>query len=237
MSATTRHRLARSTAIFSHRDRHLAGLGLVREIVAAYYFGVSGKINAFTVAIQIPNLVRALVADAALSGAFVPVFSELLEKGEKKRAWRVASTLFWLTHARPRRRHGALHPARAAAHAALRRSRRRLRPRRRAVARALPDRRDPRAVRDRRRDPEHVSPVRGPGARAGRLEPRHRPRPRPRRAADRRRERQLYLYAGVVVLGTLVQLLLPFPWLRRLDGTPDHGARLARSGRHGACSC
>jgi putative peptidoglycan lipid II flippase len=29
---------------------------------------------------------------------------------------------------------------------------------------------------------------------------------------------QLYLYAGVVVLGTLVQLLLPFPWLRKLDG-------------------
>ena len=39
---------------------------------------------------------RALVADAALSAAFVPVFSELLEKGEKARAWRVASTVFWL---------------------------------------------------------------------------------------------------------------------------------------------
>ena len=39
---------------------------------------------------------RALVADAALSSAFVPVFSELLEKGERKRAWRVASTLLWL---------------------------------------------------------------------------------------------------------------------------------------------
>ena len=45
---------------------------------------------------RFPNLVRALVADAALSGAFVPVFSELLEKGERARAWRVASTLFWL---------------------------------------------------------------------------------------------------------------------------------------------
>jgi putative peptidoglycan lipid II flippase len=66
-------------------------------MVSAYFFGVSGLINAFTVAIQIPNLVRALVADAALSGAFVPVFSELLERGERKRAWRVASTLFWLT--------------------------------------------------------------------------------------------------------------------------------------------
>ena len=65
-------------------------------MVSAYLFGVSGKINAFTVAFQIPNLVRALVADAALSGAFVPVFSELLVKGDRVRAWRVASTIFWL---------------------------------------------------------------------------------------------------------------------------------------------
>ncbi len=91
------HRLARSTAIFSLATAVSRVLGLAREMVSAYYFGVSGLINAFTVAIQIPNLVRALVADAALSGAFVPVFSELLERGEKKRAWRVASTLFWLT--------------------------------------------------------------------------------------------------------------------------------------------
>ena len=90
-------RLARSTAVFSLATAVSRVLGLVREMVSAYYFGVSGLINAFTVAIQIPNLVRALVADAALSGAFVPVFSELLEKGEKQRAWRVASTLFWLT--------------------------------------------------------------------------------------------------------------------------------------------
>jgi putative peptidoglycan lipid II flippase len=90
-------RLARSTAIFSIATAVSRVLGLVREIVTAYYFGVSGKINAFTVAIQIPNLVRALLADAALTGAFVPVFTELLERGEKQRAWRVASTLFWLT--------------------------------------------------------------------------------------------------------------------------------------------
>jgi putative peptidoglycan lipid II flippase len=89
-------RLAWSTAIFSLATGLSRILGLVREIVAAYYFGAKGKINAFTVAFQVPNLFRALVADAALSSAFVPVFSELLEKGERKRAWRVASTLFWL---------------------------------------------------------------------------------------------------------------------------------------------
>jgi len=90
-------RLAVSTLIFSLATGLSRVLGLVREIVAAYYFGAQGRINAFTVAFQVPNLVRALVADAAVSSAFVPVFSELLEKGERKRAWRVASSLFWLT--------------------------------------------------------------------------------------------------------------------------------------------
>ncbi len=89
-------KLARSTLIFSVATGLSRVLGLAREMVAAYYFGVNGAINAFTVAFQIPNLVRALLADAALSGAFVPVFSDLLEKGERKRAWRVASTIFWL---------------------------------------------------------------------------------------------------------------------------------------------
>jgi putative peptidoglycan lipid II flippase len=89
-------RLARSTAIFALATGLSRILGLVREIVTAYFFGARGAINAFTVAFQIPNLVRALVADAALSSAFVPVFSELLEKGERARAWRVASSLFWL---------------------------------------------------------------------------------------------------------------------------------------------
>jgi putative peptidoglycan lipid II flippase len=91
-----RRRLAVSTAIFGFATGLSRVLGLVREMVAAYYFGAAGRINAFTVAFQVPNLVRALVADAALSSAFVPVFSDLLEKGERKRAWRVASSLFWL---------------------------------------------------------------------------------------------------------------------------------------------
>src|SRR6476646_9774249 len=90
-----RRRLAVSGAIFGLATALSRVLGLVREVVATYYFGASGKINAFTVAFQIPNLFRALVADAALSSLFVPVFTDLLEK-DKKRAWRVASTLFWL---------------------------------------------------------------------------------------------------------------------------------------------
>ena len=64
--------------------------------MAAKYFGVTAAMSAFTIAFQVPNLVRALFADSALQGAFVPVFSELLEKGKRKEAFRVASSLFFL---------------------------------------------------------------------------------------------------------------------------------------------
>ncbi|HEX4527607.1 MAG TPA: murein biosynthesis integral membrane protein MurJ [Gaiellaceae bacterium] len=90
-------RLAVSTAIFSLATGISRVLGLFREVVAKNYFGVNGPVNAFNIAFLVPNTIRALVADAALSSAFVPVFSDLLEKGERKRAWRVASSLFWLT--------------------------------------------------------------------------------------------------------------------------------------------
>jgi putative peptidoglycan lipid II flippase len=89
-------RLARSTVFFSLATGLSRVLGLAREIVAASLFGVSGAMSAFTIAFQVPNLVRALFADSALQGAFVPVFTELLEKGERKEAFRVASSLFFL---------------------------------------------------------------------------------------------------------------------------------------------
>src|SRR5918996_730695 len=88
--------LARSTAFFSFATGLSRVLGLVREVVAASYFGVSGAMSAFTIAFQVPNLVRALFADSALQGAFIPVFTELLEKGERREAFRIASSLFFL---------------------------------------------------------------------------------------------------------------------------------------------
>jgi putative peptidoglycan lipid II flippase len=94
--AEQRRRLARSGIVFSLATGLSRVLGLVREIAASALFGITGPINAFEIAFLVPNTVRALVADSALSSAFVPVFSDLLEKGERRRAWRVASSLFWL---------------------------------------------------------------------------------------------------------------------------------------------
>ena len=89
-------RLARSTAFFSFATGLSRVLGLVREVVAARYFGVSAAMSAFTIAFQVPNLIRALVADSALQGAFVPIFTELIDRGERREAFRVASSLFFL---------------------------------------------------------------------------------------------------------------------------------------------
>jgi putative peptidoglycan lipid II flippase len=86
-------RRARNTAIFSVLTGLSRVAGLAREIVARSYFGTSGAMSAFTLAFQVPNLIRALVADAALSSAFVPVFSELLENKRRREALQLASAL------------------------------------------------------------------------------------------------------------------------------------------------
>ncbi len=89
-------RLARSTAFFSIATAASRIAGLGREVVAASYFGISGPMSAFTVAFQVPNLIRALFADAALQPAFVPIFTEQIERGKVHEAFRMASTMLLL---------------------------------------------------------------------------------------------------------------------------------------------
>ena len=89
-------RLALSTAFFAFATGLSRIAGLVREIVAASYFGIKGPMSAFTIAFQVPNLVRSLFADAALQSAFVPVFTEQVEKKGRAEAFRVASALVFV---------------------------------------------------------------------------------------------------------------------------------------------
>ncbi|HZU39847.1 MAG TPA: murein biosynthesis integral membrane protein MurJ [Solirubrobacteraceae bacterium] len=91
-----RRRLSVNTAIFAVATALSRVAGLLREIVAADYFGTSRAVSAFTIASQIPNLMSNLFAQAALSAAFVPVFTDLLQQGRKREAFKLASTLFWL---------------------------------------------------------------------------------------------------------------------------------------------
>lgn len=92
----SRKRLALSALFFSAATGLSRIAGLIREVVAANAYGVTPAMSAFTIAFNVPNLVRSLFADAALQAAFVPVFTELLEKGDRREAFRVASTLFFL---------------------------------------------------------------------------------------------------------------------------------------------
>ena len=68
-------------------------VGVAREILTANAFGVSVQLNTFASVAVIPNLIRQLVADAAVSAAFVPVFTGLFAKGERERAYKLASSL------------------------------------------------------------------------------------------------------------------------------------------------
>ena len=59
-------------------------LGLAREILVAAFFGATRAMDAFNVAYTLSNLARQLLAEGALSAAFVPVFSQALEKSRQK---------------------------------------------------------------------------------------------------------------------------------------------------------
>ena len=82
--------VARSAAFFSIATALSRIVCLGREILVAALFGIKGPMSAFTIAFQIPNLMRSLFADAALQTAFIPVFVAELEKGNRKEAFRLA---------------------------------------------------------------------------------------------------------------------------------------------------
>src|SRR5262249_46488419 len=91
-----RRRLAINTAIFAAATALSRVAGLGREVVQASFFNTSAAGSAFTIASQVPNLFSNLFSQAALGAAFVPVFTELLQAGKKREAFRLASSLFWL---------------------------------------------------------------------------------------------------------------------------------------------
>lgn len=87
--------VARSAGIVSLAVMASRVLGLVREMVFAYFFGASKSFanDAYVIAFRIPNLLRDLFAEGALSSAFVTVFSDyLVTKGEKE-AFRLSNLI------------------------------------------------------------------------------------------------------------------------------------------------
>ena len=66
-------------------------LGLVREQLFAFLFGAGVATDAFNVAFRIPNLLRDLFAEGAMSSAFVPTFTQTATRDGLSAAWRLAN--------------------------------------------------------------------------------------------------------------------------------------------------
>jgi putative peptidoglycan lipid II flippase len=70
-------------------------LGLVREQVFAGLFGAGFAFDAFVVAFRIPNLLRDLFAEGALSSAFVTVFTDYEQRLGQEQTWRLANNVIF----------------------------------------------------------------------------------------------------------------------------------------------
>jgi len=86
--------VARSAGIVSIAVMFSRVLGLAREVIFAKYFGAGFLYDAFLVGFRIPNILRDLFAEGALSAAFVKVFTDYQLKKSEAEAWQLASLIF-----------------------------------------------------------------------------------------------------------------------------------------------
>jgi len=80
----SRKGLLRSTAIFTSMTFLSRIMGFARDWLQASLFGTNAAVSAFVVAYRIPNYLRRIFAEGSFSSAFVPVLTELKEKGDEK---------------------------------------------------------------------------------------------------------------------------------------------------------
>jgi len=89
----SRDRLARDAGLTGIATLTSRVLGLARDQVLAGYFGAGNDMDAFVVAFRVPNLVRDLFAEGAMSAAFVPTFTRELTLEGKEHAWRLGNNV------------------------------------------------------------------------------------------------------------------------------------------------
>src|SRR2546428_11856884 len=88
-----RSNVARNAGIVSLAVMASRVLGLVRDQVFAALFGAGLQYDAFLTAFRIPNLLRDLFAEGALSAAFVTTFAQGLEKRGEEEAFRLSNRI------------------------------------------------------------------------------------------------------------------------------------------------
>ena len=92
-SDTSGATLARSAGLIGAATMTSRLLGLVRDQALAFYFGAGNAMDAFYVAFRIPNLMRDLFAEGAMSAAFVPTFTRRLTTETRASAWQLGTQL------------------------------------------------------------------------------------------------------------------------------------------------
>jgi putative peptidoglycan lipid II flippase len=70
---------------------------MLRDVVIAHVFGMSGTTDAYTAAFKLPDLLMYLIAGGALASTFVPVFSEYLKENDDRGAWKTFSVVATVT--------------------------------------------------------------------------------------------------------------------------------------------
>lgn len=83
VKSVPKHGLLRSTAVFGSMTFLSRMAGLARDLLQASLFGTGAAVSAFVIAYRIPNYLRRIFAEGSFSSAFVPVLSELREKGDE----------------------------------------------------------------------------------------------------------------------------------------------------------
>ena len=68
-------------------------LGYLRDLRFAFLLGAGVGFDAFVIAYRIPNLLRRLVGEGAVSAAFIPIFSRYLSSENRKEAWSFANAM------------------------------------------------------------------------------------------------------------------------------------------------
>src|SRR5437773_523417 len=97
MTAQDRRASTRATGIVGIAILCSRILGLIREMVFAGLFGAGRNLDAFLMAFRLPNLLRDLFAEGALSTAFITTFSKKIAVEGDESAWRLANKVATLT--------------------------------------------------------------------------------------------------------------------------------------------
>src|SRR5438045_7822119 len=96
-SADDRRMSTRATGVVGIAILSSRVLGLIREMVFAGLFGAGKNLDAFLMAFRLPNLLRDLFAEGALSTAFITTFSKKIAIEGDQSAWRLANKVATLT--------------------------------------------------------------------------------------------------------------------------------------------